>query len=92
MYFLYNKHYLSIVNYHSIFQIIKKTEGFSAYSLILACKVISTEYRLFKKIISDTGSNFVSEIFKEFCRNLDIEQAVSSSYHHQSNGQVEACI
>ena len=27
-----------------------------------------------------------------FCNNLNIEQAVSLSYHHQSNRQVEACI
>ena len=30
--------------------------------------------------------------FENLCRKLNIEHAVSSSYHHQSNGQVEACI
>ena len=35
---------------------------------------------------------FFSEKFKEFCRNLNIEQAASSSYHHGRNGQVETCI
>ena len=29
---------------------------------------------------------------QEFCRNLNIEEAVSSSYDHQSNGGVEAHI
>ena len=42
--------------------------------------------------MSDVGCNFISEEFKNFCNNLNKEQAVSSSYHHQSNGQVEACI
>ena len=42
--------------------------------------------------MSDTGRNFVSERFKTFCHSLNIEQAVSSSYHHQSYGQVKACI
>ena len=32
-------------------------------------------------MMSDTGGSFVSEKFKEFCRNLKIEQAVSSSYY-----------
>ena len=41
---------------------------------------------------SDAGGNFISQKFKNFCNNLNIEQVVSSSYHHQSNGQVEACI
>ena len=42
--------------------------------------------------MSDAGGNFISEKFKNFCKSLNIEQAISSSYHHQSNGQVEACI
>ena len=42
--------------------------------------------------MSDTGTNFVSDKFKKFCSRLNIKQAVSSAYHHQSNGQVKACI
>ena len=39
-----------------------------------------------KKIISDSGSNFISDKFKTFYKILNIEQAFLSSYHHQSNG------
>ena len=35
---------------------------------------------------------FVSDRFRNFCSSLNIKQAVSSAYNHQSNGQVEACI
>ena len=42
--------------------------------------------------MSDAGTNFVSERFRQFCKSINIEQAVSSVYHHQSNGQVKACI
>ena len=42
--------------------------------------------------MSDTGTNFVSERFRQFCKSINVEQAVSSAYHHQSNGQVEAYI
>ena len=42
--------------------------------------------------MSDAGGNFISEKFKNFCNSLNIEQAVSSLYHHQSNGQVDACM
>ena len=84
-----NKHYLCIVDYHSKF---KKTKDISADTLILTCKIIFTEYRLPKKVMSDSGSNFVSGKFKTFCKSLNIEQAFLSSYHHQSNGQVEAGI
>ena len=41
--------------------------------------------------MSDSGGNFISDKFKTFCKNLNIEHAFSSSYYHQSNGQMEAC-
>ena len=40
MFSLNNKNYLCIVDYHSKFPIVKKTEDMSADSLILAYKVI----------------------------------------------------
>ena len=92
MFTVNTKHYLCIVEYHSKFPVIKKTEDLSADSLILMCKVIFEEFGLSKKIISDLGGNFISDTFKTFCKSLNIEQTFSSSYHHQSNGQVEACI
>ena len=42
--------------------------------------------------MSDAGTNFVSERFRQFCKSINVEQTVSSAYHHQSNRQVEACI
>ena len=42
--------------------------------------------------MSDTGTSFVSDKFRKFCSRFNIKQAVLSVYHHQSNGQVEACI
>ena len=35
---------------------------------------------------------FVSDRFQQFCKTINIEQAVSLAYHLQSNGQVKACI
>ena len=49
MFSLYSKHYLYIVDYHSKFPVIKKTED-----------NFFSEYRLPPKIISDAGGNFVS--------------------------------
>ena len=87
-----NKQYLCIVDYHRKFPIVKNTKDLSADSLILVCKIIFADFCVPKKIMSDSGSSFISDKFKTFCRNLNIEEAFSSSYHHQSNGQVEACI
>ena len=90
--FTLNNNYLCIVDYHSKFPIVKKAEDMSTDSLILACKFIFSEYGLPKKIMSDVGGNFISEKFRQFCKNMNIEQATSSSNHHQSNRQIEACI
>ena len=45
-----------------------------------------------RKIVSDAGMNFISDQFEQFCKQLNIDQTIISSYHHKSNGQVEACI
>ena len=87
-----NKKYLCIVDYHSKFLIVKKAEDMSAQSLVLACKAIFSEFGLPKKIMPDVGGNFISDQFKQFCKNMNVEQAMSSSYHQQSNRQVEVCI
>ena len=92
MFTLCNKKYLCIVDCHSKFQVIKKMEDLSADGLILACKIMSSEYGILKEMMSDAGGNFISDTFKTFCKNLNIEHAVSSLYYHQSNRQVEACI
>ena len=54
-----NKNYLCIVDYHTKFLIVKKAEDMSPDSLILACKVIFSEFGLPKKIMLDMGGNFI---------------------------------
>ena len=87
-----NKNYLCIVDCYSKFPVIKRMEGLSTDCLITTTKVIFAEYGIPCKLMSDAGTNFVSDMFSKFCSRLNIEQAVLSAYHHQSNGQVEACI
>ena len=87
-----NKNYLCIIDYHSKFPVIKRMEGLSTVSLITTTKIIFAEYGIPHRLMSDTCTNFVSDKFKKFCSRLNIKQAVSSVYHHQSNRQVKACI
>ena len=89
---LNNKNYLYIVDYHSKFPVIKRMDRFSAESLIATIKVIIAEYSILCRLMSDAGTNFVSEKFRSFCRSLNIEQARASLYHHQSNRQIKDCI
>ena len=57
---LNNKNHLCIADYHSKFQVIKKTEDLYADSLMLTFKIIFSEYGLPKKIMSDVAGNFVT--------------------------------
>ena len=86
-----NSNFLLVVDYHHKFPIVKKTEKLSSDNLLSYYK-IHFEQWLLKKIMSNASTHFISEIFKDLCRKLNIEQEVSSSYHHQSIRQVEACI
>ena len=61
-------------------------DGLSTESLIITTKVIFAEYGIPCKLMSDAGTNVISEKFRKFCSRLNFEQAVSSAYHHQSNG------
>ena len=87
-----DKTFLCIVDYHNKFPIVKKLNSLSADDLVQLTKLIFAEYRLANKIVSDLGANFTSETFKDFCRNMNIEQTITLSHHHKSNGQVEVCI
>ena len=82
---LNNKNYLCIIDYHSKFPVIKRMEGLSTESLIATIKVIFAEYSILGRLMSDAGTNFISEKFRSFCSWLNTEEAVSSVYHHQSN-------
>ena len=84
--------YLCIVDYHSKFPNAKQLERLSAESLITKIKVIFTEYGIPHKLMSDAGTNFVSDKSQQFCKTINVEQAVSLAYHHQSNRQIEVCI
>ena len=58
-----NKNYLCVVDYNSKFPIIKRLEGLSAENLINTRKIIFAEYGIPQKIMSDAGTNFVSDRF-----------------------------
>ena len=74
-----NKHYLCK----------KKVEEFSTDNLIKHEGVFFSEYRLSRKTVSEAYTKFLSGVLKKFCKYLNIQHAVSSSYNHQSNGQAD---
>ena len=53
---------------------------------------VFTEFALLKKINSDPDINFTLDMFRQFSWQMNIEQAITSSCDHYSNGQVKACL
>ena len=42
-----------------------------------------------ENLVTDQGTNFMSEIFSNTLKTLNITHKTSTPYHHESNGQVE---
>ena len=71
----------------------KRADRLSADDLIRVAKVVFHRIWVIPtKTVVDAGTNFIADCFQQFGRQLNINQAITSSYHHQSNGQVKACI
>ena len=56
-----NNTLLHIVDYYSKFPVVKKTNGLLAENMIKVVKIVFAEFGLPKKIVSDVGTNFISE-------------------------------
>ena len=87
-----NSTLLYIIDYYSRFSSVKQVHGLLAGDIIRTAKIVFSEFGLPKEVSSDMGMNFISDKFRQFCRQPNRGQAITSSYHHQSNGQMEACI
>ena len=57
-----NRMLLCIVDYYSMFPIVKKVGSLAADDLVQVAKMIFVEYGLPKKMISDAGMNFKLEM------------------------------
>ncbi|EFP04464.1 hypothetical protein CRE_25636 [Caenorhabditis remanei] len=42
-----------------------------------------------EEIVTDQGTNFMSKMFEEVCRILEVKHSISTAYHHETNGAVE---
>lgn len=50
---------------------------------------IVSRYGIPKAVVTDQGTNFVSELFKRTCKLLKIKKMQTTAYHPQSNGALE---
>ena len=55
-----------------MFLVMKKDNNLAADDLFKAAKIIFAEFGLPTKTVSDAGMNIISDMFKQFCRQMNI--------------------
>lgn len=86
------KKYLMIVDYYSRFPIVRPLTNISADCICNVFTDVLTEYGLCSTILSDFGSQYISQIFRAKCKANAITLLFSSPYHHQVNSLAEKMI
>ena len=81
--------YLLTFDYFSWFPIIRKLQSLHSLSVIKILKEIFTTVGIPKCIVSDGGTQFTSQEFKDFTRDWHIDHRITSPTNAQSNGQAE---
>ena len=81
--------YLMIVDYYSRFPVIRLLNDMKASTISTHFTSVLSEYGIPSTIITDFGSQFVSENFKKNCQQSGITLIFSSPYHHQTNSVAE---
>ena len=81
-----------IVDYFSRFIIVNYVPDIRVETVSNTFIEVLTEYGLPSKIMTDCGTHYTSELFKEKCKDSGIEVIYSSPYHHQSNSVAERSI
>ena len=82
IFFLLKIKHWCFVDYYRKFPIVKKAISLTADDLVKAAKIVFAEFGPAKKIIPNAGMSFPSDTFRQFCWQIDIEQAIASSYYH----------
>lgn len=83
------KHFVVIGDYFSKFVDFAKISDESSETVIREIKMLLSRYGVPKQIVSDQGSQFTSQPFKNFCRAWDIEHVLISPKFPQANGFIE---
>lgn len=85
-----NRFILTAMDYLSKWPIARAVPDITAATTVrFLNEEIISHYGCFKRLISDRGPNFRSELVKEFTTKLGIHHAIISAYHPQANGLVE---
>lgn len=84
-----NEYLLVIIDYYSRYKEIKVTKSISSAQIINILKEIFSRLGFPVSITADNGKQFVSEDFREYCKECNIRLFNTVPYWPQMNGEVE---
>ncbi|XP_013167322.1 PREDICTED: uncharacterized protein K02A2.6-like [Papilio xuthus] len=84
-----NDYILVIIDYYSRYKEIKITKTITSVTIIKILKELFSRLGYPMSITADNGRQFVSEEFKDFCRECNIKLFNTVPYWPQMNGEVE---
>ena len=87
---LRNTQYLLVIGYFSWFPVVKQLQSLHSLSVIKHLKDIFTEIGIPRCIVSDGGTQFTSQEFKDFTKTWGMQHTVTSPTNAQSNGKEES--
>lgn len=87
-----SKNYLILVDYYSKFIEVNHLKDITTKSVIYALKTQFARHGIPRILRSDCGSQYMSQDFKKFCLQYDIQLKPSSPYYHRSNGEAERAV
>lgn len=86
------KDYMVTVDYFSNFWEIDRLYDTSSKAVMRRLKTHFARYGFPEELVTDSGSQFTSDQFKEFARRYDFKHTKATPHHHQANGKAEAAV
>jgi len=86
------QHYLVLVDYFSRYILCRKLQDTSATSLISVMQEWLSTFGIPHTLVSDNGSQFISDKFQTFLKLMDVTHITSSPRYPQSNGEAERAV
>ncbi len=86
------KYFLVIIDAHSKWMDVHIVNSTSTENTITKLRSVFAIHGLPEQVVSDNGTSFTSQQFKEFLRDNGIQQILASPYHPSSNGLAERAV
>jgi len=87
-----NKDYLITTDYRSNVWEIDYLPKITTKTILHKIKAHFARYGVPDTVVTDSGSQFLSEEFQNFRKKWGLTHNLSSPHHHQSNGKVESSV